>query len=469
MSPPLELPDGGGFLDSFFKFTKERQDYSAVWALLIAARDGEALTEVYKGLPAAVQDDPEVKKIYATRLALLPKTAAGSGDPLQAWIAGLLVDWTASLGDIKALKPEDAPNKVAEITAKAIELVAAATALDLVAGSIVTTELGTVSTNATRRMLTWLGVGAVIAAVAHDPVKMGILRPYQDNLEMMFRNRRPDSRDLFQAYRTRELSPIKVEDLDLLTDAEMTRIERDNQENYDREIGYWGYSEWFSTALSRSATITPRYADLARIARTGRLSRGLAIYSLWGAGYDRVVMPEMLASLDDANEISNYEGFRSMVEPSFVSGDIEESDLVEYWDRIRVPKEVQAWVLPRLRKSRIKALAAAQKTATVNQRELTTSQIQSAYVNGLINGDLARTMLADLDYPDAQREILMRLADLQKKTPGVVKLQRLPLTDYEKAYKNGLRKLADVLDRMKDTYDPRDIQLEAELLEAGKA
>ena len=466
--PDLKMP-GGDFLKSFMAFTKERQDYSAVWVTLTAARDGETLKEVYAGLPQAVQDDPEVKRIYNTRLAILPKTPSGTGDPLQAWIKDLLVNWKESIGDIKATSPEDAADKVADISAKAIELMAAATAIDLVLGAIPTTQEGVVSSNRTRHLLTALGVGAVIAAVSHDPIKMGVLRPYQDSLEMTFRNRRPESRDLFQAYRTRELTPIEQTDLTKLDDAQMDRVEAANQEIYDREIGYWGYPKEFADALARSATITPRFADLNRIAMNGKLSRGFAIYSLWGAGYDRVVMREMLNALDITNEVSNYQGFRSMVEPSFVSGDIEESDLVEYWNRIHVPPDVQAWVLPRLRKSRQKA--AAIKPATEKEKDLTVSQIQAAYVDGLISRDTARTSLLDLTpkYDPGEVETLLKLADHRIKTPSASKLKRLPLSDYEKAYKNRIITREEVLDRMAGEYDPRDIALESALLDAGKA
>jgi hypothetical protein len=158
-----------------------------------------------------------------------------------------------------------------------------------------------------------------------------------------------------------------------------------------------------------------------------------------------------------------------MVEPSFVSGDIEESDLVEYWNRIHVPPDVQAWVLPRLRKSRQKA--AAVKPATEKEKDLTVSQIQAAYVDGLISRDTARISLLDLTpkYDPGEVETLLQLADHRIKTPSASKLKRLSLTDYEKAYKNGIRTKEEVLDRMAGEYDPRDIALEAELLDAGKA
>jgi hypothetical protein len=247
----------------------------------------------------------------------------------------------------------------------------------------------------------------------------------------------------------------------------MDIVEAANQEIYDREIGYWGYPKEFAEALARSATITPRFADLNRIATTGKLDRGFAIYSLWGAGYDRVVMRKMLEALDTTNEVSNYAGFRSLIEPSYVSGDIEEADLVEYWDKIRVPKDLQVWVLPRLRKSREKSLA--KSTGVTAERDLTVSQIQAAYVDGLVDRGMAAADLRDLKpaYSEQEIEILLGLADKRIKTPGVTKLKRLPLSDYEKAYKNKIITAQQVLDRMEGEYDQRDINLEKWLIDKG--
>lgn len=58
---------------------------------------------------------------------------------------------------------------------------------------------------------------------------------------------------------------------------------------------------------------------------------------------------------------------------------------------------------------------------------------------------------------------------MRRKLPGAQTLKRLTLTDYEKAYKNGLLTIEDVLDRMRGEYTPDDIELERGLLEIGKS
>jgi len=459
---------GQGFFDWVTKYWDQSNRASTAITDLLTANTVQDLEVRWKKIPPEIQVVPSVSEAYLNCKLALTGVRGGMTDPLAKFLQGALHDWKEKVGDLKGVDPESAEKKLSEMTATALEVFGAATVIDLALGAVPTTTEGVVSSNATRGMLAALGVGAVIAAFSHDPVKIGLLRPYQDNLEATFRNRRPDDNALFQAYRTRELSPIKVEDVRKLTDAEMLRVEIDNDRIWEREIAYWGYSEEFSGALARSATRTPTFGNLIALARLGLMDRGLAIYSLWGYGMDKVTMPALLDGLEAVNTVSNYAGFRSMIEPSFTSGDIDEADLVEYWDRILVPKDLQAWVLPRLRKVRDRALAASQKTATAKERELTTSQVQQAYVAGLIDRGRAQGMLQDLDYKTAETDILLGLADLQRKTPGASKLTRLPLTDYEKAFKNKLIKKQDVLERMQGTYDPRDIALEAALIDIGK-
>jgi hypothetical protein len=468
MSPGPSGPAGKGFLDGFFKYLDQSNRASVAITDLLGANTVEDLEVRWQKIPPEIQVVPSVADTYANCKLALTGVRGGMTDPLAKFIQGALKDWKAAVGDLKGLNPADAEQKLSEMTATAIEVFGTATLIDLTLGALPTTTEGVVSSNATRGMLTALGVGAVIAAFSHDPVKIGLLRPYQDNLEATFRNRRPDDNALFQAYRTRELCAEKVDDARKLTDVDMVRIEADNDRVWDREIAYWGYSKEFADSLARSATRTPTFGNLIALARLGLMDRGLAMYSLWGYGMDKVTMPALLDGLEAVNKVSNYAGFRSLIEPSYIAGDIDEQDLIDYWDRILVPKDLQQWVLPRLRRSRDRTAAAAQKVATAKERELTTSQVQQAYVAGLIDRGRAQGMLQDLKYETAEVDILLGLADLQRKTPGAAKLTRLPLSDYEKAFKNKIITKQEVLERMAGTYDPRDIALESKLIDIGK-
>jgi hypothetical protein len=468
MAGTFSAAPGEGFLRWLQEsWGRSNQNNEAIRSLL-AAGSAQDLDIRWQKIPPDIQAVQAVRETYQACKNALESGIPLLADPLSKFIQQALHKWKESTGDLKGVDPENAEKKLAQMTASAIEVIAAATLIDLGLGAIPTTTEGVVSSNATRHLMTSLGVGAVIAAFSHDPVKVALLRPYQDNLEATYRNRRPDDFALFQAYRTRELAPEIVDDARELTDEAMVRIETENDRIYDKEIMYWGYSEEFARSLARSATSTPTFGNLMALARIGLLDRGLAMYSLWGQGMDKVTMPALLDGLEQMNIISNYQGFRSMIEPSYTSGDIDEADLVEYWDRIRVPKDLQTWVLPRLRKSREKALAA--KTATVKERDLTVSQIQDAYIQNLIDRGTAYSWLAALTpkYEPWEIDILLNLADTRRKIPGVAKLKRLPLSDYEKAFKNKIRTKQDVLERMQGEYDPRDIALEAALIDIGK-
>jgi len=454
--------------DSVIKIITSVSVRQAAQDNLTAQTTLEDLERAWEALPQDTRDMPAVSAVYDMRLDALGGVRTDKVDPLVHWIDDALKAWVDSLGALENVTPETARQRLAEITSMALKVTATATLVDLGLGML-PNSAGYVSSNTTRSILTALGVSAVVAAVAHDPVKIGVLRPYSDALEMTFRNRRPDDNALFQAYRTRELSPTPVEDLTKLDDGLMDRIEKENDAVYNREIAKWGYSVEFARSLSLSATRTPSFGNLMALARLGLLDRGMAIYSLWGYGYDRVTMRPMLEALEGINQVSNFEGFRSMIEPAYVEGHIEERDLVAYYDRIRVPKAVQEWIMPRMRARREKSLKAAATGLQVKERDLNLSQVQAAYVAGLVERSTALNMVLDLGYTQEEAGVLMALADARIKIPKVPTFKRLPLTDYEKAYKNGLISRADVLERMAGEYDDRDIALEGALLDIGKA
>ncbi len=447
---------------------KAVKDMSDAQERVLRASNKTELDNALASLPDSVKQSDNIKALSTSKRLDIEGRSIDVDKAVRDVITTALDGWIAKVGELDMKDPAKAKDNLAALSAKVIEVAAATAVIDTTAGAF-PNGMGTASSANTKQMLAWLGFGAVLAAVAHDPVKIGVLRPYQDSLEATFRNRRPGDIALFQAYRTRELSPVKIDDLSKLDDAEMNRIEADNDAVYYREIAKWGYSEWFATALSRSATRTLNFSQLVTLARAGIYDKGLAIYSLWGEGLDRVVMPAALKAIETLRDREMYAGFRSMIEPSYVEGDISEEELREYWNLAGVPVKVQDWVIVRLRKRREKAIAKAAKDALGKERDLTQSQISTAYVDGLIKREKAKDDIIRLGYDAAETELLLQIADARIKTPSAAKLKRLPLSDYEKAWKNKLISADAVIARMTGEYDPRDIELEKQLMKGGKA
>ena len=428
----------------------------------------DVLEEQWNNLSDRVKNDPAVKAAYETRKKQVRGKRSADGDPIEDFMTGALNEWLGTIKQYEASDPAQAKANLVKLSADVMKIAASSAAIDTLMGSA-PNGLGFVSSTNTKQMLAWFGVGAVVAAVAHDPVKIGLLRPYQDTLEQTFRNRRPGDSDLFTAYQQRSLSATKIEDVNAITDKVMTSIETENDAYYDREIAKWGYSEYFSNALKDAATKTLSFGNLMALAKQGRLNRGMAIFSLWGYGLDRRLMKIALEALDQANETANYEGFRAQIEPAYVEGAIDEDSLLDYWGKLHIPDDVQKLMLPRFRKKR-EAYTLKQTTgAPAKERDLTVSQLQQAYQNQLIERVAAQNQMLTLGYNLAEVKILLDLAEQRRKLPGAQTLKRLPLTDYEKAYKNGLITQGDVLERMKGEYAPEDIDLEKQLLEIGKA
>lgn len=457
-----------GFLDWLSELVFGNTTRSDARMAIYASGTLTELEARWSGMNTTIRDEPSVLASYTATKKVLTERATAKPDLLTQFVEGALDTWLAQIKKYETTDPEQAKRNLAALTADVMKTAGATAAIDLTLGAL-PNGMGTASTGNTKQLLSWLGFGAVIAAVAHDPVKIGLLRPYQDSLEQFFRNRRPDDVALFQAYRTRELAPEKVEDLSKLSDEVMNRIEAKNDEIYDNEISKWGYSVDFARALSRSATRTLNFSQLVTLARAGIYDRGLAIYSLWGEGLDRVVMPAALTAIETLRDREMYAGFRSMIEPSYVDGLISEEDLRAYWTLSGVPEKVQSWVLPRLRSRRTKALSASTEGAVRKERDLTVSQLQLAYQDNLIDRAKAKASIISMGYDAGETDILLNIAELRRKTPSAEKRKRLPLGDYEKAYKNKLITLPAVLERMQNEYDPRDIELEKALLVIGKA
>lgn len=426
------------------------------------------LNVLWDAFPDATRNNPGVQASYVAIRKMHTERESKEPGGFSGYIEGMLNVWLNIIKKYETKDPEQAKKNLAKLTADVMTIAAATAALDVGLGMLPNSS-GTASATNTKEMMKWLGMGAVLTAVAHDPVKIGLLRPYQDSLEQTFRNRRPDDNALFQAYRTRELDPEKVDDLSLLTTAKMNEIETRNDAEYFRQISRWGYSEAFALSLSRSATRTLGFSQLVTLARAGIYDKGLAIYSLWGEGLDRVVMPDALKALETLRDREMYSGFRSMIEPSYVDGLLSEVDLIKYWTLAGVPDDVQAWVLPRMRLRRVASQLKARGDTITKEKDLTVSQLQLAYQDSLIDRPKAKADIISLGYDASETDILLNIAELRRKTPSIAKLKRLTLTDYEKAYKNKIITLDQVLERMQGEYAPADIAIERKLLEMGKA
>jgi len=457
-----------GFLDWLRDTWSGITHNTTVLTGLDAPKTIEELDAYWNSLSDTDRALPGMQQHYESRKRNINIFQIISDDPVKQLTSAALDQWLEVIKKYENLSPEQARDNLKTLTADVMKISGSVTAAEVILTKNPWFD-GEVIAGMSRRTLSWLGFGAVISAIAHDPVKIGILRPYQDSLEQTFRNRRPDDYALFQAYRTRELSPIKIEDLSKLTEAEMKRVEDDNDKIYFEQISRWGYSEAFAQSLSRSATRTLNFSQLVTLARAGIYDKGLAIYSLWGDGLDHVVMPAALTAIETLRDREMYAGFRSMIEPSYIEGDIPEEDLVAYWDLAGVPKKVQTWVLPRLKKRR-EAYTLKQKTGSaVKERDLTVSQITQAYQAGVIKRVDAQNTIMSLGYSIEEVTILLNLAETRIKAGGTAALKRLPLSDYEKAYKNKLINLDAVLQRMQGEYAQYDIELERKLLEVGKA
>jgi hypothetical protein len=423
-----------------------------------------ALDLLVASFPAEIRDYPSVKMEIITNRKRIEREHAELKDPLAVFIEGALTNWIKYVETLGPTTPEESKQKLSEISAKVMEVFGASAAIDIGLGML-PNGAGEASTGNSKELLKWLGFGAVIAAIAHDPVKIGVLRPYQDNLEATFRNRRPEYVGILNAYRQRSLSTTVVTDTSLITDDLMDTIETENNANMDFYGAQWGYPQKWITIEKDAATKAMTFGNLMAMARLGYYDRGMSIFSLWTYGIDRRLMKSALQSIETARDVGMWKGFRSMVEPSYVQGLIEESDLTEYWTKILVPPDVQSWAILRLRNSRAKYAAKELKLENAASKDLTKADWTKAYQDDIISLDEYKTKLTALGYDAAEVDVLVKLADLKKVGPTSTACKHLPLSDYELAHRNGILTLDQVLQRMQGEYCQADIDLEKQLLE----
>ncbi len=428
------------------------------------AKTLDELETVWKSLPRDVQAAGGVSTTYGIQKTILSAQKDGLKDPLAAFINGTLDKWVAYVQQYNNTTPENAQKVLSDLSAKAVEIFGASALIDIGLGML-PNGAGEASSTNTKELLKWVGLGAVIAAVAHDPVKIGILRPYQDNLEATFRNRRPDWKDMLKAFQQRSLSQTVITDINEITDPLMDQIEKENSENLDSYGATWGYQQSWINIMKDAETRALSFGNLGAMARLGHYDRKLSIFSLWTYGLDRRLMYPALAALEEMRDVALYKGFRSMVEPGYVQGLIDEEDVRSYWTKILVPVDVQDWAMPRLTKSREKFLEKEQKALEGKQRDLTKADWTTAYKDGTITLDDYKVKLAALGYDDSEIDIYVKLADVKKLGAPAAATKRLPLSDYELAHRNGLLTTDQVLARMEGEYTQADIDLEKQLLE----
>ena len=477
-------------LESFYKW------YESIWGdlaqvdstvkIMETTTDSDFLDNYWNSLNTSMKNNATVQSAYMAnvdRLAgkkknvLDPFTGFISGalskamsfadenDPIAAGVDVALTGWINSIHSLEGVSPEVSQKKISLITARMMELFGASAALDMIAGAVPATTEGDVSSRNTKALLKALGFGAVFAAVAHDPVKIGLLRPYQDHLEATFRNRRPEYVGILNAYRQRSLSTTVVTNTDEITDELMDTIETENNTNMDFYGAQWGYPEKWITIEKDASTKAMTFGNLMAMARLGYYDRGMSIFSLWTYGLDRRLMQNALKAIETSRDVGMWKGFRSMVEPSYVQGLIEESDLTEYWTKILVPPDVQSWALLRLRNSRAKFAAKELKLETAASKDLTKSDWTQAYERDIISIDVFKTKLASIGYDATEIDILVKLVDAKKAGPTSTACRHLSLSDYELAHRNGILTLDQVGARMLGEYCQADIDLEKQLLQ----
>jgi hypothetical protein len=333
----------------------------------VKAMNTEEIVESYwKDQTDDTRADPGAISAYNAAKNRVAGNHSGMNNPLYPLMLTLLDDWKGKVAKYDMSDPKDADKKLAGLAADVMAMSASAGLVELFCGAFPDGE-GTVASAKVSQMMAWIGAGAVVTAVAHDPVKIGLLRPYQDLLEAQFRNRRPEERMLLLAYSKQKISKAK----------------------YDNEIAKWGYSQEFTDIMAESSYRGLTFSNLMSIAKQGLLDRNMAVASLQQYGMKQLYIDAAVTVLMNANQ--------------------------------QATDKAQA------------AALTASNGAPLKEKDLTVSQIQSAYQNLLMDRGAAQNMILALGYSMDEAKILLDLAELRRKLPSAATLKKLTLAEYVKA------------------------------------
>jgi hypothetical protein len=454
-------------------------------ALEEAAQNGE-LDEAYAALPQEDQDNLIIKAHIPLWRIVNSMRKSDIVNPVDAMLTFALDKWIAHVGEYKLTKPEDAKQRLVDEMKFMIGLVAQMHAAQKLLSKVPWANSPALD-ETIKKSMTWLGFGAVLNAIAHDPVKIGMLRPWMQNLEATFRNRSLDQVSAIEAYIQRSLSESRVVDdpnipvggemrdvdgkqvrfydLAKMRDEDMDAIEVENDAMLDLTMAKYGTTPWGVSVIQDYATKSLSFGNLSQLARMGHHQRDIALFSLWGYGLDRRLMKRSLDALETIQNVSLWKGFRSMVEPGYVQGLIDADDMKEYWTHILVPQQVQDWAMVRLTKQREKFAAKEEKQQAALNKDLTQASYLKAYKMELISGPELKTKLKDMGYDDNEASLLVAIADKEKQPGTATACKKLPLSDYELAHRNNLLTIDQVLARMNGEYCQADIDLEGQLLQ----
>jgi hypothetical protein len=224
---------------------------------LRGVKSSTELETVWQSLPSGVQSGDAVLREYNIQKKVFDIQKNGVDNPLTPLIQSMLDDWKTKIEKYDLKDPTKANETLASLAADVLAVSSTAAIVELALGALPNGE-GTVASTKVSQLMGWLGFGAVINAVAHDPVKIGLLRPYQDTLEAQFQNRRPEERYLIAAV-TRQLM---------------------SQADYDREMSKWGYPPAFRTIMTQASYRSLSFSNLMAIAKQGLLTPELATANL---------------------------------------------------------------------------------------------------------------------------------------------------------------------------------------------
>jgi len=395
--------------------------------------------------PFAKKGEEKTGQIIDDVLKGSPEVEGKFHNLYERWIKGPFKGWWDFIANPREFSPTDAVDMSKTFIPGAIGATAAVSSADTLAQMLPfgldTSGIGIFE----NKVWTRLGLAAATAATFQSPIRIGLNK----NLDYYYNNRfRSQKLALPQAYdgvRYREFltesewasfeSDIKLpKSIEVMTPEEIADwaakaakavdgVEVTNTQRFMEALSWLGFKEDDILLQDRAAKTAPSSMMLRQMAMRGFFDAEFFARATFKGGFDNWAIKPMLNFYAYMAQEGLWTGYREAAQSAFTKGLIDEDELRSILKRIHVPELL------------IEPIIETQKLKIGHKdRDLTTTQLLSAYSKGVLTREEILTELKGLGYSETLAETLVKTKESSIK-PAV----RMPtLSQFSRAFREGI-------------------------------
>jgi len=289
------------------------------------------------------------------------------------------------------------------------------------------------------------GLTAATAATFQSPARIGLMRNLDYYYNEKFRSQKLKDVQAYDGVRYREfltesewaafegdvdldkpieeMTPDEIAAWAAKASGAVDSVEYTNTDRFREAMKWLGYKEDDILLQDRAAKHAPNLMMLRQMAMRGFFDAKFMARSIFKGGFDNWAIKPMLNFLGYMAQEGTWVGYRDAAQSAFVKGLIDEEELRSVLIKIHVPNFL---LDPIIETNKLKKVH--------TERDLTTTQLLSAYLKGTISREECITELKGMGYTSESAEVLVKTKESTEQ-PSV----RIPtLAQFSRAFREGL-------------------------------